>query len=131
MKQPPIASTSSERAAPCHSRVRRVPFGQASAGYYQQVGYGADDVPGRFALEVTAAPARLSEIRHRVAEWLATIDVDEQVGTDVVLTVNEACTNCNRTCLSRCCGGTNPHRGDALLRPRDVAGVGFRYVEAT
>lgn len=94
MNQPPIASTSSKRAAPCHSRVRRGPFGQAVNGYYQRVGYRADDVPGRFTLEVTATPARLPEIRHRVAEWLATIEVTEQVGTDVVLTVNEACTNC-------------------------------------
>ena len=53
-----------------------------------------DDASRRFTLEVTAIPAHLADIRQRVAMWLRRVDVDEQVGSDVVLTVNEACTNC-------------------------------------
>ncbi|MGO9184335.1 ATP-binding protein [Mycobacterium sp.] len=33
-------------------------------------------------------------MRHRLADWLRTADVPDQLVADIVLVVNEACTNC-------------------------------------
>lgn len=81
--------------APRAAETTNIAFSRALRGYHPIVVTGPDDdVLSRFWLEVLATPARLAEIRREVADWLHAIDVDEQVGTDVVLTVNEACTNC-------------------------------------
>jgi anti-sigma regulatory factor (Ser/Thr protein kinase) len=64
------------------------------------VGYD-DDVaivlyrhPGSaLVIENTAIPARLSDIRQQLAEWLRGASVPESLGADIVLVVNEACTN--------------------------------------
>ncbi len=45
-------------------------------------------------IEVPAAAEQLSEIRHRLACWLEPIGVSNVGIADIVLVVNEACTNC-------------------------------------
>ncbi|OBG01098.1 stage II sporulation protein E [Mycobacterium sp. 852014-52450_SCH5900713] len=45
-------------------------------------------------IENEASAARLVGIRHRLAEWLRTADVPDELAADIVLAVNEACTNC-------------------------------------
>jgi anti-sigma regulatory factor (Ser/Thr protein kinase) len=45
-------------------------------------------------IEVPAAADRLAEIRHRLAAWLEPIGVSNTGIADIVLVVNEACTNC-------------------------------------
>ncbi len=36
----------------------------------------------------------MADIRHRLAAWLRAADVADQLVADIVLVVNEACTNC-------------------------------------
>ena len=45
-------------------------------------------------IEVPAAAERLAEIRRRLAVWLEPIGVSDAGIADIVLVVNEACTNC-------------------------------------
>ncbi|MGZ5394757.1 MAG: ATP-binding protein [Mycobacterium sp.] len=45
-------------------------------------------------IEVPAAAERLAEIRRRLAVWLEPIGVSTAGIADIVLVVNEACTNC-------------------------------------
>ena len=45
-------------------------------------------------IEVPAAAERLAEIRRRLAVWLEPIGVSDTGIADIVLVVNEACTNC-------------------------------------
>jgi serine/threonine-protein kinase RsbW len=45
-------------------------------------------------IEVPAAAERLAEIRRRLAVWLKPIGVSNTGIADIVLVVNEACTNC-------------------------------------
>jgi anti-sigma regulatory factor (Ser/Thr protein kinase) len=45
-------------------------------------------------IEVPAVAERLAEIRQQLARWLEPIGVSSSVVSDVVLVVNEACTNC-------------------------------------
>jgi anti-sigma regulatory factor (Ser/Thr protein kinase) len=45
-------------------------------------------------IEVPAAAERLAEIRRRLAVWLKPIGVSNSGIADIVLVVNEACTNC-------------------------------------
>jgi PAS domain S-box-containing protein len=45
-------------------------------------------------LDYEASAYWLSDIRHRLGEWLAANAVPETTAADVVLVVNEACTNC-------------------------------------
>jgi serine/threonine-protein kinase RsbW len=45
-------------------------------------------------IEVPAAAERLAEIRRRLAVWLQPIGVSTTGIADIVLVVNEACTNC-------------------------------------
>jgi serine/threonine-protein kinase RsbW len=45
-------------------------------------------------IEVPAAAERLAEIRRRLAVWLEPIGVSNTGIADIVLVVNEACTNC-------------------------------------
>ena len=44
-------------------------------------------------IEVPAAPEKLSHIRHRLLAWLEPLGVPGAVVADIVLAVNEACTN--------------------------------------
>jgi PAS domain S-box-containing protein len=44
-------------------------------------------------IENAAIPARLSDIRHRLADWLRRASVPESLAADIVLVVNEACSN--------------------------------------
>jgi anti-sigma regulatory factor (Ser/Thr protein kinase) len=45
-------------------------------------------------IEVEATPDRLGEIRRQLIEWLGPIGVSDTHTADIVLVVNEACTNC-------------------------------------
>jgi len=45
-------------------------------------------------IEVVATAERLAEIRHQLAIWLEPIGVSDTGIADIVLVVNEACTNC-------------------------------------
>jgi anti-sigma regulatory factor (Ser/Thr protein kinase) len=45
-------------------------------------------------IEVPAVAERLAEIRRQLAGWLEPIGVSSSLVSDVVLVVNEACTNC-------------------------------------
>ena len=64
------------------------------------VGYD-DDValvlyrhPGSaLAIENDAIPTRLSDVRHQLAAWLRSAGVPESLAADIVLVVNEACSN--------------------------------------
>ena len=64
------------------------------------VGYD-DDVaivlyrhPGStLVIENDAIPTRLSDVRHQLAAWLRSADVSESLAADIVLVVNEACSN--------------------------------------
>jgi anti-sigma regulatory factor (Ser/Thr protein kinase) len=49
---------------------------------------------GSLHIEVPATPERLSEIRHQLNAWLAPFDLSDTDTADIVLVVNEACTNC-------------------------------------
>lgn len=54
--------------------------------------YRLDYAPLRIDTEATAT--RLSDVRHRLAAWLAGNAVPAQLADDIVLVVNEACSNC-------------------------------------
>ena len=57
---------------------------------------GIDARPRRadtLQIEVPATPDRLVQIRHRLLEWLDPIGVPDAMVADIVLAVNEACTN--------------------------------------
>jgi serine phosphatase RsbU (regulator of sigma subunit)/anti-sigma regulatory factor (Ser/Thr protein kinase) len=49
--------------------------------------------PARLNIEVVADIARLADLRHRVARWLADIGVDQHIADDVLVAVNEAVSN--------------------------------------
>jgi PAS domain S-box-containing protein len=65
------------------------------------VGYD-DDVaivlyrhPGAaLVIEIDAIPARLTDVRHELSAWLSSASVPESLAADIVLVVNEACSNC-------------------------------------
>jgi serine/threonine-protein kinase RsbW len=46
------------------------------------------------SIEVVAAADRLREIRHQMLTWLGPIGLSDTNAADIVLVVNEACTNC-------------------------------------
>lgn len=48
----------------------------------------------RLRIESAATADQLVDIRHRLAAWLRAVDVPEALAGDIVLVVNEACTNC-------------------------------------
>lgn len=50
--------------------------------------------PGPLVIDDVAAAERLTEIRHRLAAWLLGNGVAEITSADLVLVVNEACSNC-------------------------------------
>lgn len=45
-------------------------------------------------LEVVARPEQLGQLREQLTIWLSSVGVLDGVGTNVLLAVNEACTNC-------------------------------------
>jgi PAS domain S-box-containing protein len=45
-------------------------------------------------LDYDATPDRLRDVRHRLTEWLCGNAVSKELTADVILVVNEACTNC-------------------------------------
>jgi PAS domain S-box-containing protein len=49
--------------------------------------------PGALRIEIDAAAAQLADARHRLAAWLLAAAVPEALAADIVLAVNEACTN--------------------------------------
>lgn len=57
-------------------------------------------------IEYEATPRRLTDVRHRLGAWLRANDVPEQLNADIVLVVNEACTNC----VEHAYRGTEPGR---------------------
>ncbi|OBA71001.1 stage II sporulation protein E [Mycobacterium sp. 1554424.7] len=50
--------------------------------------------PTQLRIESEALAEELAEIRHRLAAWLRAADVPDAQAADIVLVVNEACTNC-------------------------------------
>lgn len=48
---------------------------------------------GSLELDVEATPDRLADIRRQLAAWLAPIGLSDTSAADIVLVVNEACTN--------------------------------------
>ena len=46
-----------------------------------------------FVIETAAVPALLSDIRNRLGDWLRCAEVPETLAADIVLVVNEACSN--------------------------------------
>jgi PAS domain S-box-containing protein len=49
--------------------------------------------PTALLIEDDAAPRRLSDVRHRLAAWLRANSIEEPLADDIVLVVNEACSN--------------------------------------
>ena len=50
--------------------------------------------PALFHIERDATADQLVDIRHRLAAWLRAAEVPDWLAADIVLVVNEACTNC-------------------------------------
>jgi anti-sigma regulatory factor (Ser/Thr protein kinase) len=50
--------------------------------------------PGPLRIESVAAADELANIRHRLADWLADSGVPDPAIDDIVLVINEGCTNC-------------------------------------
>lgn len=50
--------------------------------------------PSALLIDDEAAPRLLSDVRHRLAEWLCTHHVESPLADDIILVVNEACSNC-------------------------------------
>lgn len=66
-----------------------------AAGYDDDVAmviYRHQQAPLR--LETDATADQLVVVRHRLAEWLRTAGTPEELAADIVLVINEACTNC-------------------------------------
>jgi anti-sigma regulatory factor (Ser/Thr protein kinase) len=66
-----------------------------AAGYDDDVAmviYRHQGTPLRIETDATAD--QLVGVRHRLSSWLGAADVPEELAADIVLVVNEACTNC-------------------------------------
>jgi PAS domain S-box-containing protein len=50
--------------------------------------------PAPLRIESEAVAEELVNVRHRLAAWLRAADVPDELAADIVLVVNEACTNC-------------------------------------
>jgi anti-sigma regulatory factor (Ser/Thr protein kinase) len=50
--------------------------------------------PSTLVVDDEASPHRLSHVRHRLAAWLHANGISEPLSNDIVLVVNEACSNC-------------------------------------
>jgi serine phosphatase RsbU (regulator of sigma subunit)/anti-sigma regulatory factor (Ser/Thr protein kinase) len=65
-----------------------------TTGYDDDVAIVLYRHPGsELVIENAAVPALLSDIRHRLADWLRCASVPETLAADIVLVVNEACSN--------------------------------------
>jgi PAS domain S-box-containing protein len=63
-------------------------------GYDDDVAIVLYHHPGSaLAIEIDATPAQLSDVRHRLNAWLRNAGVPEMLAADIVLVVNEACSN--------------------------------------
>ena len=62
--------------------------------------------PSKLLIDDEAAPRRLSDVRHRLAEWLHANGIGGPLADDIVLVVNEACSNC----VEHAYRGTHPER---------------------
>ena len=69
--------------------------------------------------EYDATPHRLSDVRHRLSDWLRDNAVPETISADIILVVNEACTNCVE----------HAYRGQAPGRMRIDAETGDRLLQ--
>jgi PAS domain S-box-containing protein len=49
--------------------------------------------PSALVIDDDAAPRRLSDIRHQLAAWLRANEIGEPLADDIILVVNEACSN--------------------------------------
>jgi PAS domain S-box-containing protein len=49
--------------------------------------------PSALVIDDDAAPRQLSDIRHRLAAWLRANEIGEPLADDIILVVNEACSN--------------------------------------
>jgi PAS domain S-box-containing protein len=93
------------RAARLLDRTMKLPLQAVPAALVHELapasGYD-DDVamviyrhwPAHFRIESQATADQLVDIRHRLAVWLRSAEVPDALAADVVLVVNEACTNC-------------------------------------
>lgn len=94
-----------DRAAAALVETMRLPLGSVAeavlrelapaAGYDDDVAmviYRREGAPLR--IESEAAAEELADIRHRLRDWLRDLDVPDTLIEDIVLVVNEACTNC-------------------------------------
>ena len=66
-----------------------------AAGYDDDVAmviYRHHQTPLRIESDATAD--QLTRIRHRLTDWLRAADITDELAADIVLVVNEACTNC-------------------------------------
>jgi PAS domain S-box-containing protein len=93
------------RAARVLVRAMKLPLSAVPAAVVHELapasGYD-DDVamviyrhwPAHLRIERQATADQLVDIRHRLAVWLRSAEVPDALAADVVLVVNEACTNC-------------------------------------
>jgi anti-sigma regulatory factor (Ser/Thr protein kinase) len=66
-----------------------------SAGYDDDVAMVIyRHLPTQLRIESDAVAEQLFNVRHRLAAWLRTAEVPDGLAADIVLVVNEACTNC-------------------------------------
>jgi anti-sigma regulatory factor (Ser/Thr protein kinase) len=93
------------RAARVLDRTMKLPLGAVPAAVVHELAPAAgydDDVamviyrhwPAHLRIERQATADQLVDIRHRLAFWLRSAEVPDALAADVVLVVNEACTNC-------------------------------------
>jgi PAS domain S-box-containing protein len=63
-------------------------------GYDDDVAIVLYRLPGpTLLIEIDALPARLSDVRHQLGAWLRSVSVPGSLAADIVLVVNEACSN--------------------------------------
>jgi PAS domain S-box-containing protein len=80
-----------------------------SAGYDDDVAMVIyRHLPTQLRIESDAVAEQLFNVRHRLAAWLRTAEVPDGLAADIVLVVNEACTNCVEHAY-------RGHRAEAML----------------
>jgi anti-sigma regulatory factor (Ser/Thr protein kinase) len=66
-----------------------------AVGYDDDVAIVLYRQPGpELVVEIDAIPTRLTDVRHALSAWLSNAGVPETQAADIVLVVNEACSNC-------------------------------------
>ncbi len=66
-----------------------------TAGYDDDVAIVVYRCPPRpLLIDADAAPRRLSDVRHQVSDWLEGNGIGQPLADDIILVVNEACSNC-------------------------------------